>query len=232
MVQEGPRRRPLEGGYARGDEKRTKIIEVALRIFGEQGYDSASTRQIAQEAGVNPPALQYYFEGKEGLYFACAEHIFEYLSRATAPARAIADSIGPDASPGAAVDALCNMMDVLADFIFNSVQAEGWSRFIARCQGEDGGSTFRLFKQKVQDQHYSRCFRLVGLAIGRPADDPETKVRTIAIMGQMNTFHLGRHNALEILGWPDLHGERLALVKRVMGMHTRAALGLGLELGA
>jgi len=66
MEQASPRRRPAEGGYARGEEVRMKIIEAALRVFGENGYERASTRQIAAEAGVNPPALQYYFDGKGG----------------------------------------------------------------------------------------------------------------------------------------------------------------------
>jgi AcrR family transcriptional regulator len=34
-----------------------------------------STRDIAATAGVNAPALQYYFDNKEGVYFACVEHI-------------------------------------------------------------------------------------------------------------------------------------------------------------
>ncbi len=58
------RRRPTNGGYARGEETRARIIAVALRLFGDRGFDGVSTREIAEEAGVNPPALQYYFDSK------------------------------------------------------------------------------------------------------------------------------------------------------------------------
>ena len=68
-------RRPSAGGYARGDETRLRIIEAAIESFGEHGFDGASTRDIAARAGVNAPALQYYFENKEGVYRACAEYI-------------------------------------------------------------------------------------------------------------------------------------------------------------
>src|ERR1700754_2298391 len=68
-------RRPAAGGYARGDETRLRIIEAAIELFGERGFESASTREIAARAGVNAPALQYYFENKEGVYRACAEHL-------------------------------------------------------------------------------------------------------------------------------------------------------------
>ena len=66
-------RRSPEGGYARGDETRHRIIEAAVDLFGEHGFEGASTRDIAARAGVNAPALQYYFENKEGVYRACVE---------------------------------------------------------------------------------------------------------------------------------------------------------------
>ncbi len=50
-----------------------RIIEAAIELFGEHGFERASTRDIAARAGVNAPALQYYFENKEGVYRACAE---------------------------------------------------------------------------------------------------------------------------------------------------------------
>ncbi len=81
-----PRRRPKKGGYPRGDETRAQIIATALKIFGEHGYDQASTREIATEAGVNPPALQYYFDGKEGLHRACAQFIIDRASVTLMPA--------------------------------------------------------------------------------------------------------------------------------------------------
>ena len=82
----GPRRHPSDGGYARGEETRARIIATALRVFGEQGYLQASTRGIAADASVNPPALQYYFGSKEGLHRACAQHIIDRVSRILTPA--------------------------------------------------------------------------------------------------------------------------------------------------
>jgi AcrR family transcriptional regulator len=60
-------------------DKKDWIIEVAKNLFAELGYDGASTRHIAQEAGVNMAMLNYYFGGKEGLYLAIFEkHIAEH----------------------------------------------------------------------------------------------------------------------------------------------------------
>jgi TetR/AcrR family transcriptional regulator, regulator of cefoperazone and chloramphenicol sensitivity len=78
-------RHSVEGGYARGEETRARIVTAALKLFGQRGFDGASTRDIATAAGVNAPALQYYFDNKEGVFVACVEHIvkrvWEYLSQ-------------------------------------------------------------------------------------------------------------------------------------------------------
>ncbi len=58
---------------AERNDKKDWIIEVAEKLFSELGFDGASTRHIAQEAGVNMAMLSYYFGGKEGLYLAVFE---------------------------------------------------------------------------------------------------------------------------------------------------------------
>ena len=47
--------------------KQLSIMDVAERLFGSQGYDGTSVRDIAQEAGVNVAMISYYFGSKEGL---------------------------------------------------------------------------------------------------------------------------------------------------------------------
>jgi TetR/AcrR family transcriptional regulator, regulator of cefoperazone and chloramphenicol sensitivity len=229
MEHAGPRRRPAAGGYARGDAKRMKIVEAALRVFGENGYERASTRQIAMEAGVNPPALQYYFDGKEGLHLACGKYIVEHISKAMEAAHAAADCIKPDDPEGAAAaaDALCRIIDVLADFLLGSEQGEDWSRFIARSQTEGSGPGYSAYRQSLSAEILEVCVRLVAIATGRAAEDVLTKLRAIAILGQISTFHLGRDNALALLGWPNFYGERLKILKGIVRLQTQAILEQG-----
>ena len=227
MTQAGPRRRPAAGGYARGDEKRTQIIQAALRRFGEDGYDGASTRQIAQDAGVNPPALQYYFSGKEGLYRACAEAIVEGFFAAMQDVYARADAVAPG-DPRAAASALCDIIDAAADFLFETAEVEGWARFLARVQNRDGvGPIDQALGDRAEDVLYVHCTRLVGLVHGEAAAADITKLRTIAILGQLTNFHLEQASALRQMGWPDFRGARLSTLKAMLRAQTWAALGVG-----
>ncbi|MFG2295056.1 TetR family transcriptional regulator [Streptomyces sp. NPDC048603] len=51
----------------KSEQTRTLILETALRLFQERGYDKTTMRAIAKEAGVSVGNAYYYFESKEHL---------------------------------------------------------------------------------------------------------------------------------------------------------------------
>lgn len=50
-----------------------KLLRAAADAFAAQGYDAASTRTIADRAGVNIALIAYHFGAKDGLYEAVLE---------------------------------------------------------------------------------------------------------------------------------------------------------------
>ncbi|SDF37039.1 TetR family transcriptional regulator [Streptomyces griseoaurantiacus] len=75
----------------KSEQTRALILETAMRLFQERGYDRTTMRAIAQEAGVSVGNAYYYFAGKEhliqGFYDRiAAEHraaVREVLARET-----------------------------------------------------------------------------------------------------------------------------------------------------
>jgi AcrR family transcriptional regulator len=73
---EGPgRERPSGGGeHRRGGRPRgatrQRILDVALDLFNEHGYDKTSLREIADALGFTKAALYYHFERKEDILVA------------------------------------------------------------------------------------------------------------------------------------------------------------------
>jgi len=49
------------------NDKQLQIMDKALEVFAEKGFDSASVRDIAQRAEVNVAMISYYFGSKEKL---------------------------------------------------------------------------------------------------------------------------------------------------------------------
>ncbi|GAB2732318.1 TetR/AcrR family transcriptional regulator [Kitasatospora kifunensis] len=52
---------------AKSEQTRALILETAMRLFQERGYDKTTMRAIASEAGVSVGNAYYYYEGKEFL---------------------------------------------------------------------------------------------------------------------------------------------------------------------
>ena len=60
---------------------REQLLEVAERLFGEQGYRATSARQITLGAGANIAAINYHFGGKAKLLQAVLERRLEPVNR-------------------------------------------------------------------------------------------------------------------------------------------------------
>ncbi|MEV7011499.1 helix-turn-helix domain-containing protein [Streptosporangium sp. NPDC051022] len=54
-------------------DTRTRIQEIALKFFVEQGYEATSLREIAEELGVTKAALYYHFKSKDEIVASMAE---------------------------------------------------------------------------------------------------------------------------------------------------------------
>src|SRR5881398_2656791 len=54
-------------------EREARMLDAALEVFTERGFDAASMDEIAAASGITKPMLYSYFGSKEGLYLACIE---------------------------------------------------------------------------------------------------------------------------------------------------------------
>ena len=72
------RGRPIQSG---GPETRDCILDAALEVFSERGFEGATVRQIAAKVGVSDPALYAHFKSKQ--------EIFETLLKLAGPRSAL-----------------------------------------------------------------------------------------------------------------------------------------------
>lgn len=59
---------------------RERIVKAAERLFAERGYDGTSIRAIVAKARVNQAAINYHFDGKDGLYREILRNVFRSLT--------------------------------------------------------------------------------------------------------------------------------------------------------
>jgi len=71
---------------SKGDQTKALILETALEMFRERGYDETTMRAIAQKAGVSLGNAYYYFRSKEYLIQAFYQRLHESHLAAALPA--------------------------------------------------------------------------------------------------------------------------------------------------
>ena len=69
--------RPPAGKAA--EDVRRELVEAAKQLFAARGFGEVGIREVARAAGVTPGMISYYFGGKQGLYEAMLDDVFEGL---------------------------------------------------------------------------------------------------------------------------------------------------------
>ena len=100
-------------------DTRTRLLNTASDLFAEHGFDGTSVRMIADEAGANLAAVNYYFGSKDNLFREVARTKLETV-------RAIADSARN--SPGDFGDRLRVLVRGLVEAFW---ERRRWVRIIA-----------------------------------------------------------------------------------------------------
>jgi len=179
MNQIASRHRP--GTHARGEDTRRRILDAALEVFAAEGYEGASTRLLAERAGVNLPAIQYYR--------AVIDSIIEHTEAEMAPLaiRVKAALARPDTPREELLELLCLMLEAFVALVSNGKQIEAKRLFFARAEVEDTPGLERLHESGMR-QIFQPCLDLIGRLLGRSTEDRETVLRALTVFGQVTIF--------------------------------------------
>jgi AcrR family transcriptional regulator len=73
-----PARDDQPGGDQAGASTRDRILDVALDLFTDQGFDGTSMREIAERLHLSKPAIYYHFASKEEILMALHMRLHEF----------------------------------------------------------------------------------------------------------------------------------------------------------
>jgi AcrR family transcriptional regulator len=206
-------------------DARQRLIDAALRVFGENGFAGASTRAIAAEAGANIAAIPYYFGGKEGLYLAVANHIADQITGRIGPIFATAQ-VPADISREEAKKLLLGIADGFITMMIGSEDSALWARIIVREQF-DPTEAFDILYDRVMGPYYAAIGGLLSAIFGKPADSDEVKLRVFALIGQALIFRIARAAINRRMGWDTLTTGRLDQIREVVLKHLAAIIDNG-----
>ncbi|MFM2278901.1 MAG: hypothetical protein RLZZ444_1132 [Pseudomonadota bacterium] len=193
--------RPISGA----EVTRNTLVESAIRLFGDKGYDAVSTREIADLAAANIGSIAYHFGGKPGLRVACAEHVIMMIRGIVGPSfsRPL-----PRLGQNEALSTMEEMLRVFCNFWLCNPDSRIYVNFILRELLEVNNVTEVFYDGWMKPMHIRFC-ELFGMATGLDPNSDEVKIAVFSFVGQVFHFRVGRPLIMRRLGWTEI-GDREA----------------------
>ncbi|RWA64735.1 DUF1956 domain-containing protein [Mesorhizobium sp.] len=204
------------------DQTRAALVHAALKLFGRQGFDGTSTREIAAEAKANIGSIAYHFGGKEGLRAAAADFIVETIQGVAGQALGAPQATTPS-NPEAARAQLFAALERMVGFVVASPQAGEIVQFVLRELSHPTAALDRIYAGVFEPTHRRLC-QIWEQATGEPAESEATRLTVFTMIGQVIYFRIGREAVLRRMGWREIGDKEAAKVVAVATDNLRAML--------
>jgi AcrR family transcriptional regulator len=177
------------------EQTRQALVYAALRLFGEKGFDGASTRDIAALANANIGSIAYHFGGKEGLRAACAAFIVE-----TARALVLENVAEQETCASSRLETAIRRM---IDFILGRPEAGAIVQFMLRELAQPTTALDMIYDGVFEPTHRRLC-EIWADATGEDAESDRTKITVVTMIGQVIYFRIGREAVMRRMGWSQI----------------------------
>jgi AcrR family transcriptional regulator len=210
-----------------GAASRARLLEAAGRLFSSQGYAAVSTRALAKAGRVNLSAIAYHFGGKQGLYRAVLGRLIADTEPILVPAierlrAGVADAAGDR-------DRLAMVAAWFVRHLLGSILAQDrmrWQMALMLREFQQPSAEFpMLFEERIEPLHEA----VAGLVAAATGGDPvaaETRLQTVALIGQCMVFGIARTVVCARLRWDRYTPERVEQIIQAVTMAVLAMLGL------
>ncbi len=210
----------------RGELAKRQLLEAACEIFGKNGPDSATTRQIAQAAKQNIAAIAYYFGSKEGLYLAVAQYIADLIRIDFEPTVAQLDDFLEKHNPTEHLPLLQKL--IIDSFLqYARLVLDKSNVHISRIMAREQlvpTEAYSLIHQQALSPLLTRVNRLLALYIGLDPTLPKTMLHTHAILGEVLSFRLVRETILRQTGWDRIGKQEYEIISNTLKVHITLLL--------
>jgi len=220
MTTKENRRRQREKTPSQSEQTRAALIRAGLKLFGQNGFDGTSTREIAAAANANIASIAYHFGGKEGLRLACAHFIVETMQHIAGAAIAAEADQGvlDEATASAQIDVIVQRM---VDFIVAQPAADEIVQFVLRELAHPSEALDAIYSGVFEPVHRRLC-AIWAAATGGEAESEETRLRIFSVIGQLVYFRIGREAVLRRMGWETIGPNEARRISGVISENVHA----------
>lgn len=163
-----------------------KIINSAILLFANKGFDSTSTREICKHAGVNLSLISYYFKTKDSLYTEIIDSIvnygLEYLKEELLKANNLAKMTCEEK-----VCLYKTILEKYVDFLYSESVPNSFVVLMLKEQTVAHSKFSELFAKKI-DILYKTLRKILASILKKTENDKTVVLEVFSIVGQILSF--------------------------------------------
>lgn len=190
-------------------DARTRLLSVAERLFAERGLKSTSIRELANEAGVNIAAVNYYFRSKEELYVEVLRHAMRRSGDAQPSFNRILDEAVANGSAEAAREGIRRFVEVFVTTLYDT---DGCPNYSAALMSQEMLHPTGALKSVI-DEFIRPKFKVLSQLIRQARPDltvqREVAMYCMSIVAQCLHVHFTMPVSLELAQWEKLTPARV-----------------------
>src|SRR5688572_11803507 len=186
------------------------IFEAAIQILERGGYEALTTNRIAERAGVSVSTLYQYFENKDALQLALAEHVLSLHRASVGKLMAESPPSAPDESDRHVIRSVLAAISKHSRLYRMTIEM-----MIARGRSKELAAPSRDIEQLLV-QHAARFLPEVK----RPPSPVALFVLTRAIQGVM---HAALREGMPFMGTQEFEDEITRVMRGYVGQLSRTS---------
>lgn len=192
-----------------------KILNTAIKLFAQKGYDGTSIREICKSANINICMISYYFGGKQELYQEIINNLVE-SQKSYMESFLDVDEDFSDKSKKELVEKLQTVLNKFIDYFYSNISND----LLAFLVKEQQKSDFEINPPAIV---YLR--RLVAAILGQPANTKEVIYKVLFIISQINSPKILTTFSLKVLNQTEFTDDDIQIIKNNIKTYVKATFG-------
>lgn len=197
------------------ENSKEKILNTAIKLFAQKGFDGTSIREICKSANINICMISYYFGGKQELYQEIINNLVESQKTYMESFLDINEDFS-NKSKKELIEKLQTVLNKFIDYFYSNISND----LIAFLVKEQQKSDFEINPPAIV---YLR--RLVAAILGQPANTKEVIYKVLFIISQINSPKILTTFSLKVLNQTEFTDEDIQIIKNNIKTYVKATFG-------
>lgn len=193
--------------------QKEKILDAAVTIFSQNGFEGARTRDIAALAQVNISTLHYHFKSKDNIYGSVIKKIHERSNQFMMPTMIAQKAIIENSKDKKEIIKAIKVMSLTFVETITNPENKRYSKIIA-------------FEQIDQSKHFKTLFESVMIRVCEPfsmavAKIMKKKITAIEVIllthtlhGILTSFQVNKSSLLYLSDWKGYDENNIKHIKK------------------